>query len=157
MSESGGPRELVLDTSVAVKFHVPEERHEEARRFQHSFEEGEVSLLAPGTVLPEVFNAFWQKHRRDELTSDEVRIGWGLISELPLTLYAPEDLIDRAVEISFETSVIIYDALFLALAEDAETVVVTDDSKLVRAVKNTPYARFTHLLTEIGNLIPETR
>jgi predicted nucleic acid-binding protein len=152
LSESGGLRELVLDTSVAVKFHVPEERHEEARRLQHSVEEGEVSLLAPGTVLPEIFNAFWQKHRRDELTSDEIRIGWGLISELPLTLYAPEDLIGRAVEISFETSVIIYDALFLALAEDAETVMVTDDDKLLRTIKGTSYARLAHPLADIGNL-----
>lgn len=84
MSEDDGPRELVLDTSVAVKFHVPEERHEEARRLQRSFENGVVSLLAPGTILLEVFNAFWQKHRRDELTRDEVRVEWELISELPL-------------------------------------------------------------------------
>lgn len=56
MSEGSGPRELVLDTSVAVKFHVPEEHHEEARMLQHSFEDGAVSLLAPGTVLPEVFS-----------------------------------------------------------------------------------------------------
>ncbi len=116
MSEGGGSRELVLDTSVAVKFHVPEEHHEEARMLQHGFENGAVSLLAPGTLLPEVFNAFWQKHRRDELTRDEVLAGWELMSELPLALYAPEDLIGRAVEISFETGVSIYDALFLALA-----------------------------------------
>jgi predicted nucleic acid-binding protein len=144
---------LVLDTSVAVKFHVPEERHEEARRLQRSFEDGAVSLLAPGTVLPEVFNAFWQKHRRDELTRGEVRTGWELISELPLALYAPEDLIGRAVEIAFETGVIIYDALFLALAEDAGTVVVTDDGKLLKALKGTPYARLAHPLAEVVNLI----
>lgn len=157
MSEGSDLRELVLDTSVAVKFHVPEERHEEARRLQRSFESGAVSLLAPGTILPEVFNAFWQKHRWDELTRDEVRTGWKLISELPLALYAPEDLIGRAVEISFETSVIIYDALFLALAEDAETIVVTDDGKLLKTVKDTPYARLAHPLTDVGSLVPETR
>ncbi len=156
MSEGGGPRELVLDTSVAVKFHVPEERHEEARRLQHGFENGTVSLLAPGTLLPEVFNAFWQKHRRDELTRDEVRVGWELISELPLALYAPEDLIGRAVGISFETGVIIYDAIFLALAEDAETVVVTDDGKPLKTVKDTPYARLAHPLSDIGNLVSDT-
>lgn len=157
MSEDRGPWELVLDTSVAVKFHVPEERHEEARDLQRSFESGVVSLLAPGTVLPEIFNAFWQKHRRDELTRDEVRTGWELISELPLTLYAPEDLIGRAVEISFETGVIIYDALFLALAEDAETVMVTDDGRLLKTVKDTPYARFTYPLAEVASLISEVR
>ncbi|CAN5906822.1 hypothetical protein BH23ACT11_BH23ACT11_00540 [soil metagenome] len=157
MSEPGEPRELVLDTSVAVKFHVPEERYKESRRLQSSFEDGAVSLLAPGTVLPEVFNAFWQKHRRDELTCDEVHIGWDLISELPLTLYAPEDLIGRAVEISFATNVIIYDALFLAFAEDADTVMITDDGKLIKAVKGTPYARLAHPLTDVDSLVSETR
>lgn len=122
MSETQIPRELVLDTSVAVKFHVPEENHEEARRLQRELEDGAASLLAPGTILPEVFNAFWQKHRRDELSFGEVRQGWELISELPMALYTPEDLMPRAVEIAFETGVIIYDALFLALAEETETV-----------------------------------
>ncbi|MCA1706551.1 MAG: type II toxin-antitoxin system VapC family toxin [Actinobacteria bacterium] len=155
MSEGSGSPELVLDTSVAVKFHVPEERHEEARTLQRGFEDGAVSLLAPGTVLPEVFNAFWQKHRRGELTSDEVRAGWELISELPLALYSPEDLIGRAVDISFETGVIIYDALFLALAEDAETVVITDDGKLLKAVKDTPHARLAHPLAQVVSLISD--
>lgn len=41
-----------------------------------------------------------------------MRQGWELISELPLALYAPEDLMPRAVDIAFETNVIIYDALF---------------------------------------------
>lgn len=144
---------MVLDTSVAVKFHVPEERHEEARGLQRGFEDGAVSLLAPGTILPEVFNAFWQKHRREELIRDEVQAGWELISELPLALYAPEDLIGRAVEISFETSVIIYDALFLTLAEDAETVVITDDGKLLKTLKDTPYAHLAHPLSAVGDLI----
>ena len=55
MSERVGSRELVLDTSVAVKFHVPEEQHEEASTLRSAFEEGQVELLAPGTILPEAF------------------------------------------------------------------------------------------------------
>ena len=50
-------------------------------------------------------------YRRGELTREEVREGWDLISSLPLSLYAPEDLMPRAVELTFETSVIVYDAL----------------------------------------------
>ena len=45
-----------------------------------------------------------------------LREGWALISNLPLSLYAPEDLMPRVVELAFETGVIIYDALFVALA-----------------------------------------
>jgi predicted nucleic acid-binding protein len=153
LSETSTPRELVLDTSVAVKFHVPEENHEEARQLQREFEDGAASLLAPSTILPEVFNAFWQKHRRDELSSEEVRQGWELISELPLALYTPEDLMPRAVEMAFETGVIIYDALFLALAEDTETVVVTADDRLLKALRETAYASLARHLAVIDNLL----
>jgi predicted nucleic acid-binding protein len=145
--------ELVLDTSVAVKFHVPEEHHTEARRLRGRFEEGAVSLLAPGTVLPEVFNAFWQKHRRAELTLEEVWRGWELISELPLALYAPEDLIGRAIEIGFETGVIVYDALFLALAEDAQTVVLTADDRLLKTIRGTAYASLAEPLQRVDSLL----
>lgn len=75
LSEREGPRELILDTSVAVKFHVPEEQHEEACALRTAFEEGRVELLAPGTILPEAFHAFWQLHRRDELSREEIREG----------------------------------------------------------------------------------
>ncbi len=156
MSEREGSRELVLDTSVAVKFHVPEEQHEEAITLRTAFEEGWVDLLAPGTILPEAFNAFWQLHRRSELSREEVREGWTLVSNLPLSLYAPEDLVPRAVELTFETGVIIYDALFLALAEDAATPVVTADGKLLKALEGTPYARLAHPLAEAHSLIPST-
>ena len=153
MSEREGPRELVLDTSVAVKFHVPEEQHEEARALRTAFEEGWTELLTPGTILPEAFNAFWQLHRRGELSREEVREGWALISNLPLSLYASEDLMPRAVELTFETGVIIYDALFLALAEDGDTVILSADGKLLKALEGTPYARFTHPLADIASLI----
>lgn len=154
MSEREGPRELVLDTSVAVKFHVPEEQHEEANTLRSAFEEGRVELLAPGTILPEAFNAFWQLHRRGELIREEVREGWALVSNLPLSLYAPEDLMPRAVELTFETSVIVYDALFVALAEDVDTLVVTADGKLLKALEGTPYARLVHSLVDAYSLIP---
>lgn len=156
MSEPGAgeaPPELVLDTSVAVKFHVPEEHHQQARRLQAGFEEDEVSLLAPGTVLPETFNAFWQKYRRNELTLEEVLQGWELISELPLALYAPEDLMPRAVDISMETGAIIYDALFLALAEDAETIVITADDRLVKALEGTAYSHLAQHLIGVDGLL----
>jgi len=156
LSDREGPRVLVLDTSVAVKFHVPEEQHEEARALRTAFEEGRTELLAPDTILPEAFNAFWQLHRRGELTREEIQEGWDLISSLPLSLYAPEDLMPRAVEITVETGVIVYDALFLALAEDAEAVMITSDGKLLKTLNGTPYAGLAHPLSDVGSFVPET-
>jgi len=42
----------------------------------------------------------------------------------------------------------------LALAEEAATVVVTADDKLLAALGYTPYAHLAHPITGTGNLIP---
>jgi predicted nucleic acid-binding protein len=64
-------------------------------------------------------------------------------------LYAPEDLMPRAADIALETGVIIYDALFLALAEDAEPVVVTADDRLLKALRGTVYAGLARHLSAV--------
>ena len=46
--------------------------------------------------------------------------------------------------------------MFLALAEDADTLVVTADGKLIKALENTPYAPLSHHLDEAVGLIPNS-
>ncbi len=75
----------------------------------------------------------------------------------PVTLHVPEDLMPRAAEITFETGVIVYDALFLALAKDSETVVITADGRLLKALEGTAHARLAHPLTDVGSLVPDVR
>lgn len=145
---------MVLDSSVAVKFYVREELHEEALEVLAAAESGAVELVAPATLQPEFFNALWWKHRRGELSQDEVRRSWNrLLEDEPASLYAPEDLMPRAAEIVFDTGVIIYDALFLALAEDAQAVMVTADGKLVRALEGTGHASLASPLGQIDNVL----
>jgi predicted nucleic acid-binding protein len=150
------PLSLVLDTSVAVKWYLPEALHDEAISLLRHAEAGDVELLAPGTVQPEFFNALCWQHRREGLPLDSVRTLWGQFALDPVVLYAPEDLMPRAAEIALQTRVIVYDALFLALAENSETVVVTADGRLLKALESTPYARLTHPLNDIGSLVPDT-
>jgi predicted nucleic acid-binding protein len=136
----GAGRSLVLDTSVAVKFYVPEEDKEKAERLLASATAGEIELLAPATLMPEAYNAVWQQHRRGEMSLGEVREVWTRFDTVPVILYATEDLVSRAGEITADTGVIVYDALFLALAEDANTVMITADDKLLRRLENTNFA-----------------
>lgn len=154
-SNSDSARLLVLDTSVAVKWYLPEELHDEAMGLLRRAEAGDIELLAPGTIQPEFFNALWWQHGREGLPSDRIRDLWEQFVMDPVVLYAPEDLMPRAAEIALHTRAIIYDALFLALAEDSETVVVTADGKLLKALKDTPYACFAHSLNNIGSLVAD--
>jgi predicted nucleic acid-binding protein len=70
-------------------------------------------------------------------------------------LFEINPLTRRAVEIALESGVIVYDVLFLALAEDAVTVVVTaDDNRLLRVLHDTSYGRLAHPLAGVDSLIP---
>jgi predicted nucleic acid-binding protein len=61
-------------------------------------------------------------------------------------------MIARAAEIARETGAIIYDMLFLALAEDTQTVMVTADDKLLKTLKDTEYSSLARSMREIGSL-----
>lgn len=154
MSQERLPRELVLDTSVAVKFYLPEEWREEAFALLAAVGESRVKLLAPSTVQPELFNALWQQHRRGKLSREEVSEHWGDFSATSMDLYAPEDLMPRAAQMALETGVIIYDALFLALGEDVGSLLVTADDRLLKALQGTSYAGLVQHLSAIGSLLP---
>lgn len=147
-------RPLVLDTSVAVKWHLEEEYSNEAARVLDAVGSEVSELLAPSTLQPEFFNTLWQQRRRGEISIEEVRQAWAdFQAGEPATLYEPADLMPRAAELVLETGVIIYDALFLALAEYADTVMVTADGKLLRTLKGTAYAEFAHSLAELDTLM----
>lgn len=152
------PRPLVLDTSVAIKFYIPEDLAGEAARLLETAEAGAIEFLAPGTLHPEFFNALWQRRRRNELSLEKVSEAWrDFASDDPASLYAVEDLMPRAVEITFDSGAIVYYALFLALAEDSSTQMVTADRKLLRALEGTPYSRLARSLKDIESLIADVR
>lgn len=62
-----------MDTSVVVKFYLPEDGHEEAVGLLDAAEAGAVELLAPGTLLPEGYNAITQQQRRGLLDLEDAR------------------------------------------------------------------------------------
>lgn len=146
-------RSLVLDTSVAIKWHIQEQGHELALDLLAAVGDGDIELLAPTTIAPEFFNALWQQHRRSGMPLDRVRSIWEDFYDAPVTLFGIESLVSYAVEISLNSGTIIYDALFLALAEDTGAVMVTADDKLLRALDGTEYARLARPISEANALI----
>jgi predicted nucleic acid-binding protein len=147
------PRPLVADTNVVLKFYLPEEGHEEALKLLEATDAGAVELLAPGTILPEGYNAMTQQQRRGLLDAEDAREAWEKLLRVPVYTYAIEDLIERAGELARDTNAIVYDALFLALAEDAETVVITADAKLLKTLQNTAYSSLAQPLSGVDVLL----
>ncbi len=139
------PRPLVVDTSVALKFYLPEEGHEEALKLLEAEESGAAELLAPGTILPEGFNAIVWQQKRGLLDAEDAGEAWEKLLRAPIYTYATEDLIERAAEIANQTGAIVYDTLFLALAEDALSVMSPPTASCSRRLKGPGTLRWPRL------------
>lgn len=154
MSDPRGPNYLVVDTNVAIKWYLTEELEEEALKVLDAGERGDVLLLAPDTIEPEFWNVLWQRHSKTKLSLDEVQDYWNAFEESPLLLGEVLPLMPLATEIAVHTWCIIYDALFVALAESEDTVMVTADEKLLKALEGTPYAKRGINLKIVTNVLP---
>ncbi len=82
-----------------------------------------------------------QQHRRGYLSLDEAREFFSSFAEAPTSLF------------EIDSGVIVHDALFLRLAEDAGTLVVTVDGKLIRSLDGTSFAHLAHPLSGVGDLL----
>lgn len=153
MSDPSDSDYLIVDTNVAVKWYLTEDLEEEALRVLDAVELGDVQLLAPDTLGPEFWNVLWQRYRQGELSLDEVKDYWDAFEESPLLFGEVLPLMPLATEIATRSKCIIYDALFVALAEYEDTVVVTADGKLFRALEDAPYAKRGVHLKDITNAL----
>ncbi|HHQ40981.1 MAG TPA: PIN domain-containing protein [Chromatiales bacterium] len=127
----------VVDASVAVKWFVEEPGSEAARAV---LARGEP-LLAPDLIVPEVANTAWKKAARGEITRAH---GERIVQALPLMLdriVPAAELVGRAYGLAVRHGHPVYDALYLALAEQADARLVTDDARLVALARRARMAR----------------
>lgn len=127
----------VVDASVAVKWFVEEPGSTAACAILTS---GEV-LLAPDLVLVEVGNTAWKKVTRGEITQEQ---GEAMLRALPLyfdRLVHPDVLIARAYALAHRLAHPVYDCLYLALAEQEDVRLITDDQRLMKVVSRTEFRK----------------
>ena len=119
---------LVVDASVITKWIVPEEDHELAELIYR----GEFELIAPAHWHAEVANALWKKQRlRGDITLDEAHEGHRRLSRLRLMTRPLAAFEDAAFTLALDTGVTVYDALYIALAQQEKCRFVTADDRLV--------------------------
>ena len=130
----------VIDSSVAVKWYVPETHSDSAATLLDESHE----LVAPDLLPAEFGNALWKKCRRGELTDVEVRSIVQALPAVPLQMYSSLTLLEGAVEIALRTARSVYDCLYVALAVALDTTLVTADTHLLEGLRESrlaPYAQ----------------
>ena len=120
-----GCSQIVVDSSVVVKWFSEEEKTSEAVSLRNSHVEGHLSLLTTPLLLCEVANALRYKPDYDPGKFDDamrqlVRLH---LDENPID----SQLLSRSGEIAFKCDVTIYDAVPVALATLKKTKCITAD------------------------------
>jgi predicted nucleic acid-binding protein len=120
-------REVVLDSSVVVKWFSTEIKTDEALRLRDLYAQGSLELTVSEVLIAEVANAL--RYKPDY---DKEKLREALTSLLGLHLniiHLNEAVVTRTVEIAYEGKVTFYDALPVAIAEHKKTVCITADQE----------------------------
>ena len=123
---------IVADASVIAKWYIDEEYSENARKLRNEYINGSLEIISTELMPYEVLNALkhtklYQKYELVMVAKSLALYGFRLF---PLT----GKLAERTVEIAVEKDITIYDASYVALAEEQDAKLYTADKKLIKKV-----------------------
>jgi predicted nucleic acid-binding protein len=136
--------DVVIDSSVALKWFVPEVLSDEAEGLLDE----SLTLVAPDLLFPEFGNILWKKITRGEIRPGEARNILAALEAVPLVVVSSSALVAAALEIAVAHRRTVYDALYLALAVARDCTFVTADERLARALAQSPLARHVRALSK---------
>ena len=129
---------VVVDASCAMKWYIPEVLSAQAADLLALAEAGAVSLQAPDVVLVEMGDTLRHKLKRREMDVSTARYIAEVLSEsFPASLTPTQDLLAAALEIAAAFNRPVAECLYVALAEQWDTFLVTADQEMVRVYRET--------------------
>lgn len=126
--------QLVVDSSVVIKWFVVEPYSTEARRILSDYQAGTLTLLAPDLLNAEIGNIVWKKHVLQGMATADAQLIIDTFRAIPLVQTPTSDLLDNAYRLAVTHQRTVYDMLYVALSLQAACPFVTADEKLVNAV-----------------------
>jgi predicted nucleic acid-binding protein len=121
----------VLDSSVAFKWVVPELHSDKALRLRADFQSGLHELLAPDVFPGELGHALTRAERQGRITIGEALRLWSDVMLTAPQLVASLPVTHRAIVLSSQTRIGVFDCLYVALAERENCELVTADTRLI--------------------------
>jgi predicted nucleic acid-binding protein len=125
----------VLDSSVALKWVLPEADSPTALRLLDETNKAIHELIAPDIFSPEVANGLATAERQGRIKPGEAAtLLLDIIRQAP-AIHPSSSLLLRAMEVAVSTRQAVYDCIDLALAESEQCEMVSADDAFVRKMK----------------------
>jgi len=129
---------VCVDAGLVVKFVTPEENSALVEQLVSRWQVDEIEMVAPAFASAEVDSVLRQKVIRGELTQAIADAAFRVVCQMPIALDAETDCRERAWEIAKMLALpTVYDAVYLALAEQRGCEFWTADNRLYERVKDT--------------------
>jgi predicted nucleic acid-binding protein len=125
----------VIDSSVALKWVLPEADSARAIRLRDEYGNGIHEFLAPDLFPSEIANGLASAERQKRIRTGESAIFLNDVLSAAPALAHSAPLLIRAMEISIATKQAVYDCIYVALAEVEGCELVTADDKLARSLR----------------------
>jgi predicted nucleic acid-binding protein len=132
----------ILDSNIGVKWVLEEDLSDKSRALRDDLIRGIHELRSPDVFLVEAAHALTRAQRQGRITPLEVDSFMAdLLTSLPhFHPYPP--LLFRAIEVSVQARIGVYDCLYVALAESEGRELLTADDRLLRTLQPTfPFIR----------------
>src|ERR1700743_1224548 len=111
-----------------------EDFHEKAADCLEQLMAGRISLIVPDLFWIETSNLIWRSVRYQRISKQD---GLSALKDLrlrSLETVSSFELLDAGVEIALTHQRTVYDGIYVALAKDRDTFLVTADEKLANAI-----------------------
>ena len=137
---------VVPDSSVVLKwFRRAEAGLEQAEALRQAHLDGQILFVVPDLLLYEIANVLRFKSDLDE---EAVRSAVRSLTQIHLEISPiTEPRLQRAVALAYKYNLTVYDATFIALAEEVGGDFVTADEKFLDKVAALP---FCHALADVS-------
>jgi predicted nucleic acid-binding protein len=117
---------MVIDASVAVKWFIDEDRSVDAQRLLAA----DADLMAPASILYEIFHALWDAARTRRLPGKRLP-ELAEVTPTPFALLVPiEQLYAAAAAMAQAHNLSIYDCAYVALAQREHAELITADKRM---------------------------
>ena len=131
---------FLLDTSVVMKWFVSEEKSQRAWQVQNDYLNGRCDLSVPELLLYEVANAL--KFTSPLLTGEKIKEKIESLIKLKINIYPFDyDILQLSVDLALERDITVYDAYFLTLARETDSIFITSDEKLYDRIGDLNFVR----------------
>jgi predicted nucleic acid-binding protein len=131
----------VLDASVAAKWFLPaggETLSEEAFRLLRLYAKAQAELLVPDLFFPEFANIFWKAERSKRCAAGVADSAIREVIGRGFPTFPSSGLIHPALEIARAYQRPVYDCIYIALAAQTNSELVTADEKLANSMAGMP-------------------